>query len=69
MQIKLPMESYLLNSIPEAHFPSRLPADLGFCRIQVKMEVCHILELGMVFLTGVYKVLDFCHCELSERKI
>lgn len=69
MQMESPMASYLLHSIPEAHFPGGLSADLGFCRIQIEVEVCHALELGVVFLTGVYKVLDFCHRELSERTI
>ena len=66
--IKSPLESYLLNSIPEAHFPSRLPADLGSGGIQTKVQVCHCLELGVLLLAGVYKVLDFCHCEFSESR-
>lgn len=44
----------------------RLPADLGLGRVQEDVEICHVLKLGVIFLTGVHKVLNFCHGEFPN---
>lgn len=65
----LPEEGYLLDSVSQPHDVRRLPADLRLGRVQEDVEICHVLKLGVVFLTGVHKVLNFCHGEFpSENK-
>lgn len=46
-----------------------LPADLGLGRIQEDVKVRHVLKLGMTFLTGIHKVLNFCHGEFPNGDI
>lgn len=57
---------YLLDSISQPHDVSRLPADLGLGGVQEDVEICHILKLGVIFLTGIHKVLNFCHGEFPN---
>lgn len=60
-------ERYLLDSISQPHYVGGLPADLGLGRVQEDVEICHILKLGVIFLTGIHKVLNFCHGEFPNR--
>lgn len=62
-------ERYLLDSISQPHYMGGLPADLRLGRVQEDVEICHILKLGVIFLTGIHKVLNFCHGEFPNEDI
>lgn len=59
-------ERYLLDGVSQPHDVRRLPADLRLGRVQEDVEICHVLKLGVVLLTGVHKVLNFCHGEFPS---
>lgn len=64
------IDDFELNCLTKSHICDNLPlnGDLVLLCEEGNLQVLYSVEPWVVFVVGVYKVLDLSHCELSYSK-